>query len=85
MLILLQHRGALLAVLGLLITISAFKSEYRTVAIGLAILSKATFIFLTFSSTGHSSELARVAWFDVGAIILLLAASGIHFYSTKRS
>lgn len=78
--ILMQHRGVLLSIVGIALIFAAFKSEYRTLAIILAFISKITFIFLVWTSTNYATELNKVAWIDVGALIALLVVLGIHFY-----
>ena len=79
--ILMRHRGVLLSLIGIALIVAAFKSEYRILAISLALISKITFIFLTFSTENYTSEIKQVAQIDVAAIILLLFALGFHFYS----
>lgn len=80
MTILMRHRGVLLGLIGLALITAAFKSEYRTLAISLALISKIAFIFLTFSSENHTSEIKQVALIDVTAVVLLLFALALHFY-----
>lgn len=79
--ILLRHRGVLLSLVGIALIAAVFKSEYRILAIALALISKIAFIFLTFTSENYTSEIKQVALIDVAAIILLLFALGLHFYS----
>ncbi len=81
LIILMRHRGVLLGLVGIALITAAFKSEYILLAIGLALISKFAFNFLTFTSTGYTSEIQRVALIDVGSIVLLLIALGLHFYS----
>ncbi|MEK7724761.1 MAG: phosphopantetheine adenylyltransferase [Acidobacteriota bacterium] len=78
--ILMRHRGVLLSLVGIALIAAAFKSEYRILAIALALISKIAFIFLTFSAASYTSEIKQVALIDVGAIVLLLLALGLHFY-----
>jgi hypothetical protein len=77
---LMRHRGVLLSLVGIALLVAAFKSEYIVLAIGLALISKITFIFLTFSSASITSEIQKVAFIDIGAIVLLLVALGLRFY-----
>jgi len=79
--ILVRHRGVLLALVGIALIVSAFKPEYRVFAISLALISKVAFICLTFSAVGYNPAIRQVAMIDVGAIVLLLAVLGIHFYA----
>lgn len=77
--ILMRHRGVLLAIVGIALVVSVFKTEYRILAIGLALLSKIAFVFLTFTSSDYNSEIKQVALIDIGAIILLLIVLGMNF------
>jgi len=78
--ILMRHRAVLLGLVGLALIAAAVKPEFRILAIALALISKFTFIFLTFTHSNYSAEVRQVALIDVGAIVLLLAVLGIHFY-----
>lgn len=75
LMVLMRHRAILLAIVGIALLISSFKPELRAVAIGLALLSKLTFLYLTFSSAGANAEVRYVAFVDVGAIALLVLVS----------
>ena len=79
LIILMRHRGVLLALVGSTLIFAAFKPEFRIFAIVLALVSKLTFIFLTFTDSNYTAEVKQVALIDVGAIVLLLAVLGIHF------
>ncbi len=81
LIILMRHRGILLGLVGSLLIFAAFKPEFRTFAIAVALISKLTFIFLTFTATNYTAEVRQVALIDVGAVVLLLAVLGVHFYS----
>lgn len=78
--VLMRHRGVLLAILGIALIAAAFKTDFRVLAVSLALISKFAFIFLTFTAPDYSSEIKQVALIDVGAIILLAVVLGIHFY-----
>lgn len=77
--ILMRHRGILLAIVGIVLIVSAFKREYRILAISLALLSKIAFVILTFTSPDYNSQIKQVALIDIGAITLLLIVLGINF------
>lgn len=79
--ILMRHRGVLLAIVGIALITAAFKPEFRVFAVALALISKLAFIFLTFSAVEYNAEIRQVALIDVGAIVLLLAVLGIHFFA----
>ena len=81
LIILMRHRGVLLGLVGLTLIFAAFKPEFRIFAVTLAIISKLAFIFLVFTTSNYTAEVRQVALIDVGAIVLLLAVLGIHFYA----
>ncbi|MCD9187128.1 MAG: hypothetical protein LUM44_11895 [Pyrinomonadaceae bacterium] len=78
--VLMRHRGVLLAIVGIALIAAAFKTDFRVLAVSLALISKFAFIFLTFTAPDYSSEIKQVALIDVGAIVLLAVVLGIHFY-----
>jgi hypothetical protein len=78
--VLMRHRGVLLSLVGITLIIAAFKSEYIVLAVSLAVISKVAFNFLTFTSANVTSEIQKVALIDVGSIVLLLIALGLHLY-----
>jgi hypothetical protein len=80
LIILMRHRGVLLGLVGLTLIFAVFKPEFRVFAIAIALISKLAFIFLTFTASSYTAEIRQVALIDVGAIVLLLAVLGIHFY-----
>ena len=81
LIILMRHRGVLLGLVGLTLIFAALKPEFRIFAVTLAIISKLAFIFLVFTTSNYTAEVRQVALIDVGAIVLLLAVLGIHFYA----
>jgi len=81
--LLMRHRGVLLSIVGIALIVAAFKADYRVFAISLAFISKITFIFLVWTSTNYATQLKQVALIDVGAMVLLIAVLGIHFFGIK--
>lgn len=82
--ILMRHRGVLLSLVGVALVAAAFKADFRVLAVALALISKFAFIFLTFgSAANYTPEIKQVALIDVGAVILLFLALGLHFYGKK--
>jgi hypothetical protein len=81
LIILMRHRGVLLSLVGIALIVSVFKTDHRILAIALALISKIAFIFLTFTAENYTSEIKQVAQIDVAAVILLLFALALHFYS----
>ena len=84
LMILMRHRGILLGLVGAILIYSAFKREFRVVAVSTALVSKFAFLFLTLISGGdYSPEIQRVALVDVGATLGLVVALVLHL-SAKR-
>ena len=83
LIILMRHRGVLLGLVGLVLIFAVFKSEFRIFAIVAALISKLAFIFLTFTASNYTTEVRQVALIDVGAVVLLLAVLGIHFFAKQ--
>lgn len=83
LIILMRHRGILLSLVGLALIAAVFKAELRTYAVAAALISKIGFVFLTFTALNSTAEVRQVAFIDVGAIVLLLAVLGIHFFPKR--
>ena len=83
LIILMRHRGVLLGLVGLVLIFAVFKPEFRIFAIVAALISKLAFIFLTFTASNYTTEVRQVALIDVGAVVLLLAVLGIHFFAKQ--
>ena len=81
LIILMRHRAVLLSLVGLLLILAAFKSEFRTAATAVALISKFAFIFLTFTASDYTAEVKQVALIDVGAVILLLTTLAIQLFT----
>ena len=81
LIILMRHRAVLLSLVGLLLILAAFKSEFRTAAIAAALISKFAFIFLTFTASDYTAEVKQVALIDVGTVILLLTTLAIQLFT----
>ena len=81
LIVLMRHRGVLLGLVGLTLIFAVFKPEFRIFAIAIALISKLTFIFLTFTASNYTAEIRQVALIDAGAIVLLFMVLGVHFYN----
>lgn len=82
LIIMMRHRGVLLSILGIALITAAFKPDFRIFVIALTLISKFTYIFLTFTSPSYTPEIKQVALIDVGAsAALLLVVLWLHFYS----
>jgi len=69
-----RHRALLIAAVGALLALAAFRPALRTVAIGLGLASMLAFIALYAMQPAVAVPLVRVAMIDVGAVVLLLVA-----------
>lgn len=76
--LLLRHRALLFGIVGGLLVYAAFRPDLRGVAALAGILSMASFSVLAFSLPHSSSNLTRIAWIDVAASVLLIAAYAAH-------
>lgn len=81
--IVMRHRAVLLGLLGAAMIYAAFRKEVLVPVIVAALIGKAAFLFLVYSSGGTNAELGRIALFDIGAVTLLLLALGLHLFSGK--
>lgn len=81
--IVMRHRAVMLGLLGLALIYGALKKEFLVPAIVAALIGKAAFLFLVYTSTGANAEIGRVALFDFGAIAVLLTALGLHVFAGK--
>ncbi len=81
--IVMRHRAVLLGLLGAALIYGAFRKEFLLPVIVAALIGKAAFLFLVYSSTGANAEIGRVALFDIGAIAILLTALFLHLFAGK--
>jgi len=76
--ILLRHRAVLFAIIGLLLLLSVFKSDYQPIAICMGLISVVSFLLLTWLIDGLNSEIIRVAKVDWIALVLLIVAGVVN-------
>jgi hypothetical protein len=81
--IVMRHRAVLLGLLGAALIYGAFRKEFLVPVIVAALLGKAAFLFLVYSSAAANVELGRVALFDIGAVVVLLTALALHRFAAK--
>ena len=82
LLILMQHRAVLFAIVGGVLIASAFKSEWRPLAITVGLVSITSFLLVAWSVGGYNALISRVVWVDVAALVMLGVAA--MFALTKR-
>jgi len=81
--ILMRHRAIMLALLGLALIYAAIRKEFVVPVVLGALIGKAAFLFLVYSSNGANAEIGRVAAFDIGAVALLIVALVLHLFVGK--
>lgn len=72
--LLLRHRAFLLAIVGLLLIVSAFQRPLRQAAIVAGYFSMLSYIFLHILSGVENEALMTVSYIDIVAIVMLTAA-----------
>ncbi|MBP6003794.1 MAG: hypothetical protein KA746_10205 [Pyrinomonadaceae bacterium] len=81
--IVMRHRAILLGLLGAALIYGAFRKEFLVPVIIAALIGKAAFLFLVYSSSGANAEIGRVALFDIGAVAVLIVAIALHLFAGK--
>lgn len=74
LLILMQHRAVLFALVGGVMVAAAFVPAWRSVAAVVGFISIGSFLLIAWSVRGYNTLIARVVWIDVAALVLLLVA-----------
>lgn len=72
--ILMRHRAVMLAIVGALLAYAALQPPLRPIAVAAGLVSMLSFVAIAF--LGEPNEpLQRVAWIDIVASVLLVAAA----------
>jgi len=87
--LLLRHRAILFALLGGFLAAAVFMPQIRSAAITAGLLSAISFIVLAWPLVDHgqgvfNEQIMRVISADIVAIVSLLVAASLHFYSIYR-
>ncbi|MCU0756273.1 MAG: hypothetical protein MUE46_14295 [Xanthomonadales bacterium] len=78
LLILLQHRAVLFAIVGLLQLVAVFRAEWRPLALAVGAVSVLSFLVVALLVGDYNAAIARVVWADVLALVLLgVSAVGV--------
>ncbi|MGL6291135.1 MAG: hypothetical protein ACRC2H_10640 [Silanimonas sp.] len=85
LLVLMQHRAVLFAIVGGLLLASVFKPEWRALAIGVGSVSVGSFLLVAWSVGGYNALIARVVWIDVVALAMLLVAAVLQLGTAKAA
>lgn len=72
--LLLQHRAVLFGLLGIACFIAAINTYWRSAVWCAAMISTCSFLLLAWSNPSYNYAIARVVWFDLAAIAMLLLA-----------
>ena len=75
LLILMQHRAVLFGIVGALLVLAVFKSDYRWLAIIVASISAVSFLFIAITSGGYNASVKTVVNADIVAILALASAA----------
>ncbi len=78
LLLLLQHRTVLFGLLGTACAIAAFNAPWRPVVWCAAMISTCSFMLLARLAPSYNQAIARVVWFDLVAIIMLLLTAVVY-------
>lgn len=76
--ILMRHRAILFGILGGFFAFAAFRPAFQPVAFLAALISLASFFFLTLSVTGFNDAIRKIVIADIVASVCLAAAIAIY-------
>jgi len=75
LLVLMQHRAVLFAIVGGLLLAAAFKPAWRTLAIAVGVLSVGSFLLIAWSVGGYGAPIRKIVWIDAVALGMLVVAA----------
>lgn len=82
--ILMRHRAVLFGLLGFFLLFAAFKPQYQTVAFIAGFVSVISFLWLASAAGAYNSQIARVFYADIVALICLVIGGAVHCYQLSR-
>jgi hypothetical protein len=85
LLVLMQHRAVLFAIVGGLLLAAVFRPEWRTLAIVVGLVSVVSFLLVAWSVGDYNALIARVVWIDVVALLALAAAAAVEASARGKS
>jgi hypothetical protein len=83
LLILMQHRAVLFALVGGVMVGAAFVPAWRSAAAVVGFISIGSFLLIAWSVGGYNALIARVVWIDVAALLALALATALHWRATR--
>ena len=83
--ILMRHRAVLFGLLGVFSIVGALRSELQWAALLSGMVSVLSFLVLAWLSGGYNSQLNKVFWVDVFALVCLGLGAGLLFLREKVS
>jgi hypothetical protein len=78
--LLLQHRAVLFGLLGVACAIAVFNAPWRPAVLCGALISACSFMLLAWLAPSYNAAIARVVWFDIIAVAMLLLAGVMHLF-----
>jgi hypothetical protein len=83
LLVLLQHRAVLFAIVGGLLIAAAIHAPWRWLAIAVGLLSIGSFLLVAWRVGGYNALIARVVWVDVAALGMLALATALQAFGRR--
>lgn len=83
--IMMRHRAVLFGMFGAFLLFAAFRTELRIIAIGAGLASTLSFLWLSWSTGGYNSAIARVVMADVVAVACLVVALVLHLLQQRAA
>lgn len=83
LLILMQHRAVLFALVGGVMVAAAFVPAWRSAAAVVGFISISSFLLIAWSVGGYNALITRVVWVDVAALLALSLATVLHLRTAR--
>jgi hypothetical protein len=80
LLLLLRHRAVLFGLLGLFLVVAAFRVQWHGIALGVATVSVASFLWLAAVGGPVNPQVARVVTADIAAMVALAVGAAVHVF-----
>ena len=83
LLILMQHRAVLFALVGGVMVAAAFVPAWRSAAAVVGFISISSFLLIAWGVGGYNALITRVVWVDVAALLALSLATVLHLRTAR--